>query len=72
MNKGVFEKLTGFEWDSGNKKKNFSKHKVVDEECEEIFFDPEKKILKDVFHSGKEDRHILIGQTKKQRLLFHK
>ena len=70
MNIEVFEKITGFEWDSGNKGKNFTSHKVTDEECEEIFFDPNKKILKDILHSDKEERHILIGQTKKQRLIF--
>lgn len=59
-----------FEWDQWNKGKNFLKHRVTDEECEEVFFDPEKKILKDVFHSQEEDRYILIGQTKKARLLF--
>ncbi len=66
----IFEKITGFEWDNGNKGKNFISHQVTDEECEEIFFDPDKKILKDVLHSGKEERHILIGQTKKQRLML--
>lgn len=66
----VFEKIVGFEWDPGNKSKNLIKHKVTDEECEEIFFDYKKKILKDVLHSDTENRHIIIGQTKKRRLLF--
>ena len=64
-----FKKITGFEWDSGNKGKN-QKHKVKDEECEEVFFDYNKKILKDALHSGKEKRYLLIGRTKKKRLLF--
>lgn len=59
-----------FEWDKGNKGKNFHKHKVIDEECEEVFFDSKKKILKDSLHLDKENRCILLGQTKKQRLLF--
>ena len=59
-----------FEWNQGNKSKNWARHKVADEECEEVFFDTYKKILKDRLHSGKEARHILIGQTKKQRVLF--
>ena len=41
-----------------------------DEECEEVFFDYKKKILKDKIHSGKEERYLLIGKTKKQRLIF--
>jgi uncharacterized DUF497 family protein len=59
-----------FEWDKGNKDKNWLKHKVKNEECEEIFFDKKKKILKDVLHSGKEKRFIILGKTKKERLLF--
>lgn len=66
----IFAQIIGFEWDSGNKSKNFISHKVTDEECEEVFFDQNKKILKDVLHSEQEERYILVGQTKKQRLLF--
>ena len=59
-----------FEWDQGNRGKNFLKHRVNDEECEEIFFDTKKRVLKDVLHSNHESRYIIIGQTKKQRVLF--
>lgn len=59
-----------FEWDSGNREKNLLKHQVSDTECEEVFFDHQKKILKDLLHSGVENRYILIGMTKKQRALF--
>jgi len=65
----VWRQPIAFEWDEGNKRKNL-KHKVTDEECEEAFFDPKKKLLKDVIHSQKEDRYVLIGATKHQRLLF--
>ena len=58
-----------FEWDSGNQGKN-AKHRVVDVECEEPFFDRDKVVLKDPLHSGQEERFILIGQTKKHRVLF--
>ncbi|MFH1671534.1 MAG: BrnT family toxin [Candidatus Portnoybacteria bacterium] len=59
-----------FEWDKGNKDKNLEIHNVSDEECEEIFFDPKKKILKDILHSTSEGRYVLIGKTKLKRLLF--
>ena len=59
-----------FIWDKGNERKNFEKHGVTSQEVEEVFFDPQKKLLGDKFHSGKEDRYLLIGQTKRQRLLF--
>lgn len=66
----VFREQIEFEWDKGNADKNFIKHKVRNEECEEVFFDPEKRILRDPLHSDREKRHILIGKTKKRRLLF--
>jgi len=50
--------------------KNWIKHKVTNRECEEIYYDKEKKILKDVLHSEKEDKFILLGKTKKKRLLY--
>lgn len=59
-----------FQWDHGNTDKNFDKHQVTNQECEEVFFDQDKKILKDSLHSGSEDRRILIGCTKLSRPLF--
>lgn len=64
------EHIQGFEWDEHNKNKNFLRHRVTDEECEEMFFDDEKKILKDAVHSSHEKRYVIIGQTKRKRLLF--
>jgi len=66
----IFRKPIGFEWDKGNKGKNWLKHRVADHECEEVFFDSQKRILKDVLHSRREARYILLGQTKKQKVLF--
>jgi len=64
------KKITEFRWDEGNSGKNLTRHGVTDQECEEVFFDERKKILKDALHSEKEERYILIGQTKLERLLF--
>jgi len=66
----IFRKIQEFEWDKDNKNKNFIKHQVTDQESEEVFFDPQKKILKDILHSDSENRYILVGQTKGRRLLF--
>ena len=63
-------KITKFDWDKGNINKNWEKHKVKDQECEEVFFDIKKKLFKDTVHSVKEKRYILLGQTKLKRLLF--
>lgn len=59
-----------FQWDKGNQGKNWKSHRVSDEECEEVFFDLHKKLLKDALHSDKEPRHILLGKTKEERSLF--
>ncbi len=59
-----------FEWDKGNRNKNLGKHSVTDTESEEVFFDREKKISNDKFHSGKEERFILLGKTKQKKVLY--
>lgn len=59
-----------FDWDSGNSDKNKRKHNVEDWECEEAFFDYRKVTLKDKLHSGKEERFILLGETRQTRLLY--
>ena len=66
----INKKINGFLWDKGNLDKNWAKHKVKNTECEEVFFDKKKVQFKDVLHSGKEERFILLGKTKKDRLLF--
>jgi len=66
----VHTKPIEFVWDKGNKDKNWLKHKVTNEECEEVFFDEDKKISKDKLHSGKEERFILLGKTKRGRILY--
>ena len=62
-----------FEWDVGNREKNLLKHRVSNAECEETFFDPHKRILKEVFRlggQGRERRYVMIGRTKAERGLF--
>lgn len=66
----IFEEPFAFEWDKGNKDKNWISHQVTHEECEEIFYDPQKRVLRDEIHSGQEERYLIIGKTKKERLLF--
>lgn len=66
----IIQEMFEFEWDEWNKEKNFKKHGVTDGECEEAFFDIKKKILRDVLHSDKEERYIVLGKTKRERLLF--
>lgn len=66
----ILRKALAFEWDSGNRGKNFTGHRVTDQECEEAFFDPNKRILRDTPHSDREERFLLLGKTKMGRVLF--
>lgn len=66
----IVRKALEFEWDQWNREKNLKKHGVTDGECEEVFFDPKKKILRDVLHSNHEERYIILGKTKRERLIF--
>ncbi len=66
----IFKDVEGFEWDEWNRHKSLEKHNVAAEEAEEVFFDENKVIAADAKHSDKEDRFILLGKTKKGRLLY--
>jgi uncharacterized DUF497 family protein len=60
-----------FEWDDGNKNKNWLTHQVSSTEAEETFFDVNKKLAKAVFYTDtQEKRFILLGKTVLGRLLF--
>lgn len=59
-----------FQWDKGNIDKNQKKHEVSEKEAEEVFFDKKRLTFKDHVHSDKEERHRVIGRTKRKRLLF--
>ncbi len=63
-------KVIEFEWDKGNKEKNFQKHLVSSNKAEEVFFDRDKQEYPDPTHSESETRKIVVGSTKLGRLLF--
>ncbi len=63
-------RCTGFEWDKGNRDKNWLKHRVSNSECEQIFFNRPLIIHFDEMHSGKEDRFYALGHTDLGRNLF--
>ena len=62
-------KFDGFNWDSGNITKNFSKHDVTCREAEEIFFNQPLIIAPDPEHSQAEPRVRALGRTDAGRLL---
>ncbi len=69
----VYDELNdcvGFEWDDGNRDKNWRKHRVTDSECEQLFFNELLIALEDVAHSRSEPRLYALGQSDAGRLLF--
>ncbi|MBI2194828.1 MAG: BrnT family toxin [Planctomycetes bacterium] len=60
----------GFEWDEGNDTKNWRKHHVTREECEQVFFNRPLLLIPDVAHSQSEPRYYVLGQTDTGRELF--
>jgi len=58
-----------FEWDKDNREKNWLKHRVSDQEAEEIFTYPEAVLIEDKKHSGAEKRYLIWGKTKAKRFL---
>jgi uncharacterized protein len=65
-----FKKPLRFDWDEGTRYKNWKKHKITKEECEEVFFDPHKRLLGNSIRSGLEERYLMVGTTKGIRMLF--
>ena len=60
----------GFEWDEGNREKNWIRHRVSVAECEQVFFSVPLLVSPDERHSGKEPRYYVLGQTNAGRRLF--
>ncbi len=61
-------KITGFEWDEGNCRKN-DKHHVSIAETEQVFFNMPLLLLADSKHSEQEPRFHGLGKTDQGRLL---
>src|SRR5262245_47636274 len=61
---------THFECDEGNNDKNYKKHGVSLQECEEVFHRRPLILDKDVKHSMHEERFLALGRTNVDRLLF--
>ena len=62
--------IEGFDWDDGNRTKNWIKHQVSTAECEELFFNLPLLFADDSQHSQEEKRYYVLGQTNAGRLLF--
>jgi len=56
-------KVTGFQWDSGNVRKNIEKHDVTQAETEQTFFNQPLLVAEDTKHSLQEARFHALGRT---------
>jgi len=63
------DRIAGFEWDDGNRRKSADKHDVGLAEAESIFFNNPLIVAVDEKHSRSEQRFNALGQTTEQRLL---
>ena len=61
-------KITGFNWDDGNARKN-DKHGVSMAEAEQVFFNTPLLMLEDTAHSHTEARIHALGKTEAGRAL---
>jgi len=62
--------IVGFDWDEGNREKNWLKHHVATSECEETYFNLPLLLHTDPSHSQAEPRCFVLGQTNAGRYLF--
>lgn len=62
-------RVTGFDWDKGNSRKNVEKHRVGQSEAESIFFNEPLLVLEDARHSRAEARFHALGETDDARQL---
>ena len=61
-------KVTGFDWDDGNERKN-ERHSVSMAEAEQVFFNAPLLLLDDPRHSDTEPRFHALGKTSEIRRL---
>lgn len=61
-------KVEGFQWDSGNARKN-ERHGVTQIEAEQVFLNQPLLLVEDEKHSSIEPRFHALGQTSEGRLL---
>jgi hypothetical protein len=64
------DNVNGFEWDEGNRDKNWINHQVTTGECEEVFFNLPLFLQADLTHSEREARSFVLGHTNEGRYLF--
>jgi uncharacterized protein len=64
-----FHLITGFDWDSGNSRKNADKHDFSQWEAEQVFFNQLLLVLLDAKHRAQKQRMHALGRTDDRRFL---
>ena len=59
-----------FVWNEAKNKTNERKHEISFEEAQSVFLDEHARLIHDWEHSDEEDRFILLGMSKKFRILI--
>jgi Uncharacterized protein conserved in bacteria len=59
-----------FTWDKNKNLSNIKKHGVPFKEAATVFLDPSATLIDDEDHSQDEERYIVIGMSKKLRMLM--
>ena len=63
------ERIVGFDWDGGNRRKSEEKHGVSQAEAEQVFLNEPLLVVEDERHSEKEQRLHALGKSDAGRLL---
>ena len=58
-----------FEWDEKKNENNKRKHHISFEEAKTVFYDPNALLVHDPDHSKDEDRFVLMGLSRKMKIL---
>lgn len=58
-----------FEWDDRKNRANQRKHKISFDEAQSVFYDENARLIADDEHSEDEDRFILLGMSRRLRVL---
>ena len=64
-----WDRVDGFDWDTGNARKSTHKHAVNQAEAEQVFFNEPLLIVADLKHSQSEERYQALGRSEMERLL---
>jgi len=64
------QNLEGFDWDTGNSRKNLEKHGLLTASCEEVFSNQPLIVEADISHSEAESRYRAMGKSTEGVELF--